>query len=69
MSSVKNVYDNEFNEKEIILIALSIIYEASCQRAKTCRIIYKDKSFDDFDLNENFDDDKKSKLMKYMVRT
>lgn len=70
MSAVKR------DEKEIIAIALSIIYKASNKGVESCtfegqkvKLIYKDKSLTEFDLNDNIDDDQKSKLMRYVVRT
>jgi hypothetical protein len=64
------------NNKDIISIALSIIYEASNQDVESCtfteqkaRLTYKDKSSINFDLNKNIDNDQKSKLMNYMVKT
>ena len=71
MSSV----EKSFNEKELISIALRIIYEASNQGVKSCtfkdqkaRLIYEDENFIDFDLDVDFDNDQQITLTRYMVR-
>ena len=68
------------NEKELISIALTIIYKATNESAESCtfctledqkvRLTYKDKSFMDFELNDKIDEDQKSILTRYidMVR-
>ena len=70
MSSV----EKSFNEKELISIALRIIYKASNKGVKSCTfndqkaiLIYEDKNFIDFDLDDDFDDDQQLKLTRYMV--
>lgn len=60
--------------KDIISIALSIVYEVSHQEVESCtfdfqkaRLFYKNKSFIDVNLND-IDDNQKSILTEYMVR-